>query len=81
MRAWAFTERSNRHTLQRRDLLCAIMSSHMYDFLIDITMQMLAEMRGEEPPPPIPLGDPPDPSTARPSAPGPSAPVSFGMPY
>ena len=64
VRAWAFTERSNRHTLQRRDLLCAIMSSHEFDFLIDITTQTLAEVRGELPPPPIPLGNPPGPSQA-----------------
>ena len=64
VRAWAFTERSNRHTLQRRDLLCAVMSSHMYDFLMDITTQTLAEVRGEVPPPPIPLGNPPGPSQA-----------------
>ena len=59
VRAWAFTEHANRHTLQRRDLLCAIMSLHEYDFLIDITTQTLAEVQGELPPPPIPLGNPP----------------------
>ena len=37
----------------------------MYDFLIDITTQTLAEVRGELPEPPIPLGNPPaDPSQA-----------------
>ena len=36
-RAWAFAELSNRHTLQQRDLLAAVMSDGMYDFLIDVT--------------------------------------------
>ena len=36
-RAWAFAELSGRHTLQQRDLLAAIMSDDMYDFLIDVT--------------------------------------------
>ena len=37
LRAWEFTERDHRHTLQQRDLLAATMSSNKYDFLIDIT--------------------------------------------
>lgn len=35
-RAWAFSERENRHTLKQRDLLCGMMSSQKYDFLVDI---------------------------------------------
>jgi hypothetical protein len=46
LRAWAFTQRSKRHTLQRRDLICAIMSDEMYDFLIDITSGAVVAERG-----------------------------------
>lgn len=42
-RSWAFAELSNRHTLQRRDLLAAMMSDNQYDFLIDVTGDAIIE--------------------------------------
>lgn len=43
-RAWAFTELAGRHTLQKRDLLCAVMSHESFDFLIDIVAGEMAKM-------------------------------------
>ena len=47
-RAWAFAELSNRHTLQQRDLLAAIMSDDMYDFLIDVTSDAILAMQKKQ---------------------------------
>lgn len=47
-RSWAFAELSNRHTLQRRDLLAAIMSDNTYDFLIDVTADAVVEMNKKQ---------------------------------
>lgn len=47
-RSWAFAELSNRHTLQRRDLLAAIMSDNTYDFLIDVTGDAIIEMNKKQ---------------------------------
>ena len=47
-RSWAFAELSNRHTLQRRDLLAAIMSDSSYDFLIDVTGDAIIEMNKKQ---------------------------------
>lgn len=53
--------RTRRRTLRDRDLLGAMMSSHQYDFLVDITSACLAASQGEdasllEPVPIVPAG-------------------------